>query len=151
MAVIGVWATVSPTPASAMTVTHTVSSYDSITQWRCPGDNPVEHYTLTARTTTFKVRGERVREHVNVQWRGWITSRDTGELVRDAGSWNEMYFYDGKHLVRSIFTGAVWRFVVPGHGIVVQQTGRAVYEPGTDDWTTPFGASPDYSALCQFV
>lgn len=139
------------TPAAAMTVTHETSSYDATTSWRCPGENPVEHYTLTARTTTFKVGGERIREHVHVQWRGWITSRETGERVRDDGTWNEVYVFDGRHLVRRIFTGAIWRFVFPGHGIVVQQTGRAVYQEGSDDWTTPLGASPDFTPLCRYV
>lgn len=138
-------------PAGALTVSHETTSFSATIPWSCPGPNPIEHYTQTTRTTTFSVAGQRVREIVHVQWRGWITNRETGELIRDNANWTDVYTFEGKHLVRAVLTGAVWRFTVPGHGIVVHQTGRSVFEPGEEDWTTPFGGPADISTLCGYV
>ena len=141
----------SAAPVLAVTIKHETSSFDATIPWSCPGPNPIEHYTLTTRTTTFFIGGKRVRVIDHQQWRGWITNRETGALIRDTGNWNDVYTYEGNHVVRGVTTGAVWRFTVPGHGIVVHQTGRSVFEPGTGEWSTPFGGSPDVSGLCPYV
>jgi hypothetical protein len=154
---LAVWATAmalvgsAATPSAAMTVTHETSSFDGTIGWSCRGHDPIEHYTLTTRTTSFAVGDTRVREIQHSQWRGWIANRETGELIRDDGTWNDVYTFDGKHIVRIVTTGAVWRFTVPGHGIVVHQTGRTVFEPSGDEWSTPFGGFADISKLCAYV
>ena len=150
-AVVCAFVAMSASPAAARTVTHETSSFDATIPWQCPGPNPIEHYTLTTRTTTFFLGGKRVRVIDHQQWRGWITNRETGALIRDNGNWNDVYTYEGNHVVRGVTTGAVWRFTVPGHGIVVHQTGRSVFERGADEWSTPFGASADVAALCPYV
>jgi hypothetical protein len=149
--VAGALTVVGGSPAAAMTVKHETSSYDATIPWTCPGPNPIEHYTLSTQTTTFFVGGKRIRVIDHQEWRGWITNRETGERIRDAGNWNDVYTYEGNHVLRGVTTGAVWRFTVPGHGIVVQETGRSLFEQGSDSWETPFGGSPDVSALCPYV
>jgi hypothetical protein len=144
-------ALVGAAPSAALTVTHETSSFDGTIAWSCPGPDPIEHYTLTTRTTTFTLGDRRVREMHHSQWRGWITNRETGALIRDNGTWNDVYIFEGKQVVRAVTTGAVWRFTVPGHGIVVHQTGRLVFEPGGDEWSTPFGGFTDISKLCAYV
>jgi hypothetical protein len=150
IAIVGV-AGANISSAAAMTVQHETSSFDATIAWSCPGPNPVEHYTLTTETTTFSVAGTRVRVIDHQEWRGWITNRQTGELIRDAANWNDVYTYEGKHVVRGVTTGAVWRFTVPGHGIVVHQTGRSVFQQNEDPWDTPFGGFADPAALCAYV
>ncbi len=139
-------------PASAMTVKHTVHVDQFDVHWGCPGHDPVEHATTTVRITEFWAAGVRVRSIEHWLWRGWLENRDTGELVRDDGSWTVVSFYgpSGNRTVRSTTSGAVWRFTVPGEGIVVHQTGRAVY--GDDEeFTSAFAGFADSSALCAFV
>ncbi|MDP9184319.1 MAG: hypothetical protein M3O29_01460 [Actinomycetota bacterium] len=139
-------------PASAMTVTHTVHVDQFDVHWTCPGHDPVEHATTTVRITEFWADGVRVRSITHWLWRGWLENRDTGELLRDDGSWTVVSLYgpSGNRVVRTTISGAVWRFTVPGEGIVVHQTGRAVY--GDDEeFTSAFGGSADTSLLCAFV
>ncbi len=139
-------------PARAMTVTHSVHVSEFDIHWSCPGRDPVEHATTTVRITEFWADGVRVRSIEHWHWSGRLENRDTGELLRDDGSWTVVSFYgpNGKRVVRSTTSGAVWRFTVPGEGIVVHQTGRAVY--GDDEeFTSAFGGSADSSPLCAFV
>jgi hypothetical protein len=137
--------------AAAMTVKHETSSFDGTIAWSCPGPNPLEHYTLTTHTTTFFVAGTRVRVIAHQEWRGWITNRDTGELMRDAGNWSNVYTYEGRHVVRGVTTGVIWRFTVPGHGIIVHQSGRSVFQQDGESSETPFGGFADVGQLCQYV
>jgi hypothetical protein len=116
-------------PASAMVVKHSVDVAQFDIHWTCPGQDPVEHWL----------------------WRGRLENRETGELVRDDGSWTNVYVYgaSGKHVVRVTTSGAVWRFTVPGEGIVVHQTGRSI--AGDQDFASTFGGFADTTALCAFV
>jgi hypothetical protein len=138
-------------PAGAMTVRHETTSFDATIHWSCPGPDPLERYTLTTRTTTFSVDGHRVRVIAHAHWRGWLTDRDTGAQIRDDGAWTDVYTYRGRRIVKIVTTGAVWRLTIPGHGMVVHQTGRSVYEPGEGSQSTPFGGQADVSALCPYV
>src|SRR5215510_13417127 len=119
-------------PASAMTVKHkvVVSSFDI--HWTCPGRDPVEHATTTVHRTEFWAGGVRVRAITHTLWRGRLENRDTGALMRDDGTWTvfDTYSPSGKRIVRSATSGSVWRFTVPGEGIVVHQTGRQVIGHG---------------------
>ena len=140
-------------PAGAMTVKHEgdVSHFDI--HWTCPGHDPVEHVTLTVHTTEFWAAGVRVRSIQHWLWRGRLQNRQTGELVRDDGGWTIALFYgpSGKRVVRSTTSGAIWRFTVPGEGIVVHQTGRIVDGPNGVEFASTFGGSADSSPLCAFV
>lgn len=139
-------------PAQAMTVKHETSSFSASLRWSCPGRDPVEHYTQTTRTTTFFVHGERVRVIDHVRWQGWIANREAGGApLRDAGSWNNVYTYDGRRVIRAVTTGAIWRLTVPGHGIVVHQSGRQVYERRHEISTTPFMGPAQIDKLCRYV
>jgi hypothetical protein len=137
--------------ATALTVRHNIYTGGATIGWSCPGHDPQETFTTVTRETLFLQDGQRVRAVEHTHWRGWITNRETGELVRDDGDWNTTLFFRGRHVVRAVTTGAVWRFTVHGHGIVVHQTGRYVSEQGEDDWATPFGGFADFSALCAYV
>jgi hypothetical protein len=134
-----------------MLVKHSVDVAQFDIHWACPGQDPVEHATTTVRTTEFWVAGVRVRSIEHWLWRGRLENRETGELVRDDGSWTNVLFYvaSGKHVVRITTSGAVWRFTVPGEGIIVHQTGRSV--AGDEDFASTFGGSADTTALCAFV
>lgn len=138
-------------PASAMVVKHSVDVAQFDIHWTCPGQDPVEHATTTVRTTEFWAAGVRVRSVEHWLWRGRLENRETGELVRDDGSWTNVYVYgaSGKHVVRVTTSGAVWRFTVPGEGIVVHQTGRSI--AGDQDFASTFGGFADTTALCAFV
>jgi hypothetical protein len=151
LGVAGALITLIASPVAALTVSHETNSYTATIPWSCPGRDPIEQYTLTTRTTTFSVGDKRVRVMDHSQWRGWITNRETGELIRDDANWTNVYVFEGKHLVRAVQTGAVWRFTVPGHGIVVHQTGRSVFTPGEEDWASTFGGPADISTLCAYV
>ena len=72
---------------------------------------------------------------------------------RDDGTWTTVSFYgpSGKHVVRTTTSGAVWRFTVPGEGIVVHQTGRIVFGDDGLEFASTFADSADTSALCAFV
>ena len=138
--------------ASAMTVKHSVHVAHFDIHWTCPGRDPVEHATTTVRITEFWANGIRVRSIEHWLWSGRLENRDTGELLRDDGGWTVVLFYgpSGNRVVRSTTSGAVWRLTVPGEGIVVHQTGRAVY--GDDEeFTSAFGGPADSSPLCSFV
>jgi hypothetical protein len=137
-------------PAQAMTVRRETSSYHATINWPCPGPDPVERYTLTTHTTTYSVDEQRVRVIDHAHRRGWLVDRDTGALIRDDANWTDVYTYRGRHLVRGVLTGAVWRLTIPGHGIVVHQTGRSVFGPGENS-ETPFGGQADISQLCAYV
>ncbi len=140
--------------ASAMTVRHhsDVSHFDI--HWTCPGRNPVEHATTTARITEFWADGVRVRQIEHWHWTGRVENRDTGELLRDDGDWTVVLYYgpSGNRVVRLTTSGVVWRLTVPGEGIVVHQSGRLIRDgAGTDLFTSTFGARADPSPLCAFV
>jgi hypothetical protein len=139
-------------PASALTVRESVDVARFDIHWPCPGRDPVEHATTTVRTTQFWAGGVRVRSIEHWHWSGLLENRETGEPVRDDGAWTTVSFYDptGKRIIRSSTSGAVWRFTVPGEGIVVHQTGRRVV--GDDvDFASTFGGSADSAPLCAFV
>jgi hypothetical protein len=138
-------------PAEAMTVRHETSSFDAEIHWPCPGRDPVERYTLATRTTSFFVDGTRVRVIDHQHWHGWITDRDTGAQIRDDANWTDVYTYRGRHLLKAVVTGAIWRLTIPGHGIVVHQTGRSVFEPGVGTQETPFAGQADITKLCPYV
>jgi hypothetical protein len=142
----------STTPASAMTVKHLVNVERFDTHWGCPGPDPVEHATTTVRITEFWVGGVRVRSIEHWSWKGRVENRDTGELLRDDGAWTTVYAYspNGHRVIRGATSGSVWRFTVPGVGIVVHETGRQVFGEG-EDFTSTFGGFPDTSALCKYV
>src|SRR5262245_23098787 len=74
-------------PAQALTVTRRTTVLELTTRWRCPGADPVEHYTLTFHDTVFERAGVRTRVISHAAWRGIITSRSTGDPVRDTGNW----------------------------------------------------------------
>jgi len=141
-----------PTGAQALTVTHTTSSFSSTTRWPCPGRNPVEQFTLTFHDTTFERHGARLRAVSHATWRGWITNRTTGALVRDASNWTEIFTFgpNGHKVIRHVTVGAVWRLTIPGQGIVLQQTGRDVIDPDGET-STPNAGFIDVSAMCPFV
>jgi hypothetical protein len=139
-------------PAAAQTVTHETTSFTATTRWPCPGHDPVEHYRLTFHDTTFKRDGVRVRLISHAIWRGWITNRTTGALVRDDSNWTEIVTFNatGRREVRHVTVGSVWRLTIPGHGIVVHQSGRTVTDQsGTT--STPFGGFADPSKMCPYV
>jgi hypothetical protein len=140
------------TPAQALTVTHHTSSITSTAHWTCPGRDPVEHFTATFHESVFKRDGVRVREITHISWRGWITNRSTGALIRDDGNWTVIVTYNdtGRRFVRSALTGATWRLTIPGVGIVVHQSGRQAFSHGVET-ETPFGGIADPSAMCPYV
>jgi hypothetical protein len=135
-----------------MTVRHRVivSSFD--VRWRCPGRDPVEHATTTVHRTVFWNGGVRVRVIEHTLWKGHIENRTTGALMRDAGSWTltSTYAPNGRRIIRQATTGSVWRFTVPGEGIVVHQTGRQVIGQG-QDFESAFGGFADSTLMCPFV
>lgn len=139
-------------PATASTVRHRVDVAHFDIHWTCPGRDPVEHATTTVRTTEFWVGGIRVRSIEHWLWRGRLENRETGALMRDDGAWTIVSYYGpaGHGVVRSVVTGSVWRFTVPGEGIVVHQTGRRVTQVGQNVEST-FGGFADQSLLCSFV
>jgi len=139
-------------PAVAMQVTHDRAVFTDTVDWQCPGADPVERFTVTSRSTTFVRDGKRVRMIEHSAWRGVITHRETGARIRDDGNWATVYVYRGQRVVRRVTTGSVWRLTVPGHGIVMHQTGRAVYDEETnDEWATPFGGFISSSGMCPYV
>jgi hypothetical protein len=140
------------TPASALTVTRTTTTITSHVRWPCPGADPVEHYTLVFRDTTYERDGVRTKMISHYTWRGVITSRTTGAPIRDNGTWNQVFSFNasGKRVVRTVTTGAMWRLTIPGHGMVVQQTGRMVQE-GNHTWPTPQGGFADPTPMCPHV
>jgi hypothetical protein len=147
---------VSPTAAhaSAMTVTHSIGGSHYDLPWTCPGPDPVEHVTTTVRITAFWDDGVRVRQIEHWHWTGRVENRDTGELLNDDGDWTVALFYgpSGNRIIRLTTSGAVWRFTVPGEGIVVHQTGRLIRTGGGEDvFTSTFGARADPTPLCAFV
>lgn len=130
---------------------HDTSTDELDVRWRCPGRDPREHATMTTREVEFTRDGERTKSIVHVRWRGWITHRDTGELVRDDAAWNETYHYRGRELLRIVITGAIWRLVIPGHGIVMHQSGRRV-TLDDDVFETPFAAEPSFrDGVCLYL
>jgi hypothetical protein len=139
--------------ASATTVTHSVHVSQFDIYWTCPGRDPVEHATTTVRIAQFRADGVRVRSIEHWHWTGRVENRDTGELVRDDGSWTVVLFYgpSGNHVVRITTSGAVWRLTVPGEGIIVHQTGRLIRIGDDDEFTSTFGGRADSSPLCGFV
>ena len=139
-------------PASALTVTRSTTTITSHVGWPCPGPNPVEHYTLVIRDTTYERAGVRFKTISHYTWRGVIANRATGAPLRDDGTWNQVFTFNatGKRVVRTVTTGAEWRLTIPGHGMVVQQTGRSVQE-GRHVWSTPFGGFADPSQMCPYV
>jgi hypothetical protein len=151
VSLVGILVTAGVPPARAMTVRHETSSFDATIQWSCPGRDPVEHYTETTHSTTYSVDGQRVRVIDHVGWRGWIVNRETGALLRDAANWNDVYTYRGKRIVKIVTTGVIWRLTVPGHGIIVHQSGRQVFERGDEPDSTPFMEAPDIQKLCSYV
>ena len=152
LAIVVSFALGTATPASALTVSHSVDVAQFDTHWTCPGRDPVEHATTTVRTVEFEMAGVRVRTIEHWLWKGRLENRETGALTRDDGAWTTtMYFGPtGRHVVRSVTTGSVWRFTVPGEGIVVHQTGRQVTQAG-EDFESTFGGLADQSLLCSFV
>ena len=139
--------------ASATTVTHSVHVSQFDIHWTCPGRDPVEHATTTVRIAEFLADGVRVRSIEHWRWTGRVENRDTGELVRDDGSWTVVLFYgpSGNRVVRITTSGAVWRLTVPGEGIIVHQTGRLVRIGDDDEFTSTFGGRADSLPLCAFV
>jgi len=138
-------------PAVAMTVTHKTTTREDTIDWTCPGKDPVEHYTETFRVTTFRRDGHRVKEITHTTWRGWVEIRGTDDTIRDAAGWTIITTFSHGHFVRSITAGAVWRFTVPGHGMVVHQTGRSVVVHGGDSKESTYAAFADPSAMCPYV
>lgn len=140
------------TPASALTVSRSSTEIASTVHWPCPGPDPAEHFTLVFRDTTYKRDGVGVMVISHVTWRGTLVNRTTGALVRDDSTWNQVFTFNttGKRIVRTVTTGAVWRLTIPGHGIVVHQSGRSVTE-GNDTWSTPFGGLTNPSPMCAYV
>lgn len=139
-------------PAAAAIPEHETDTQELNVRWRCPGEDPRERATMTTRRTTYSRDGRRVKVIAHVQWRGWITHRETGALLRDDATWTETYHYDGRRLLRTVLTGGIWRLVVPGHGIVMHQTGRRVTIEGDDAFETPFFAEPSFDdGLCRYV
>ena len=141
-------------PATAMRVTHEKDSYSGSASWSCPGKNPQEDYTVTSRSTTFRRDGVRTRIISHQHWRGWITSRQDGALVRDDGDWTVVNTFgpNGNRVIRSVTTGSVWRLTVPGDGIVVHQAGRSWYNPASgDSGSSAAGGFADPSDMCDYV
>lgn len=121
-------------------------------RWGCPGPDPVEQATQTTKKTTFFLGGGLEKIVYHRHWEGWVRHRETGELLRDDGVWTDILYLDGNRLIRAVTTGAVWRFVIPGRGIVVHQSGRSVYVPDGQGTETPFAAIPNLKAtLCRYV
>ena len=140
--------------AKAQTVRHHVDVSHFDVHWACPGPNPVEHVTTTARITVFRSNGVRVRQIEHWHWKGLVENRETGELLRDNGDWTVVLTYspNGNRVTRLTTSGVVWRFTVPGDGIIVHQSGRLTRNGnGTDTFTSTFGAAADTSPLCAFV
>jgi hypothetical protein len=139
-------------PANASTVRHRVDVSHFDAHWPCPGRDPVEHATTTVHTTEFWVGGVRVRSIEHWLWKGRLENRETGALMRDDGAWTTVNTFGptGKQVIRSSTSGAVWRFTVPGQGIVVHQTGRSVVGDAVE-FASTFGGSADSSPLCAFV
>jgi hypothetical protein len=121
--------------------------------WNCPGRDPRERATVTTRETTFRRDGDRIRVTFHTQWRGWLTHRETGERIRDEGTWTDTYSYRGRDLVQIVTSGVVWRLVIPGHGIVMHQSGHwELLSEDDEPFQTPFAASPDFErGLCRYV
>ena len=141
----------STAPASAATVKHRVIVSNFDTHWECPGRDVIEHVTRIVHRTVFRVDGVRVRTIEHTLWKGHLQNRRTGALMRDDGSWTTVTTYasDGKRVVRVATAGSIWRFTVPGEGIVVHQTGRSVV--GDQDFESAFGGFADSSLMCPFV
>jgi hypothetical protein len=138
-------------PASAATVKHRVIVSNFDTHWECPGRDVIEHVTTTVHRTEFRVDGVRVRSIEHTLWKGHIVNRRTGASMRDEGSWTTVATYapNGRRVLRLATNGSVWRFTVPGEGIVVHQTGRTVV--GDQDFESAFGGFADSSLMCPFV
>jgi hypothetical protein len=100
----------------------------------------------------FTRDGDRIRAGYHVRWRGWITHRDTDQPIRDNANWNEVHTYRDGDLVRIVTTGAVWRLVIPGHGIVMHQSGRYELVSEGEPFQTPFSEIPDFErGLCRYL
>ena len=140
------------TPALALTVSRSSTEIASSVHWPCPGPDPLEQYTLVFRDTTYERDGVRIMVISHVTWRGVITNRTTGAPLRDDGTWNQVFTFNasGKRVVRTVTTGAMWRLTIPGHGMVVQQTGRLV-QMGNHTWSTPQGGFADPTPMCPYV
>ncbi len=142
----------SVTPAGALVVVHETESYEGTIDWICPGRNPVESYVQTWHSAVFKRDGKAVRRIVHITWRGAIRHRETGAVIRDNANWTDVYILDGHRVLRSYTSGVIWRLAIPGHGIVVHQSGHLVYNNETDtEWSSPQAMSPDISAMCPYV
>jgi len=130
-----------------------VSHYD--VQWPCPGPNPVEHVTTTARITEFWSDGARVRQIEHWHWMGRVQNRDTSDFLRDDGDWTVVILYGrgGNRIERIFVSGVVWRVTVAGEGIVVHQSGRLIRtgDNKTDLFASTFGTRADPSPLCAFL
>lgn len=138
--------------AAADTPAHETDTQELRIRWRCPGEDPREEATMRTRRTTFSHEGRRVKVIAHIRWRGWITHRETGALLRDNATWTETSHYDGRRLLRTVLTGGIWRIVVPGHGIVMHQTGRRVTLGDDEVIETPFFAEPSFDdGLCLYV
>ena len=125
---------------------------DLVIEWGCPGPNPVEHATQTTKKTTFFLGEGLTRIVYHRHWEGWIRHRDTGKLIRDDAVWTDIEYRDHGELLRGVQVGAIWRFVIPGRGIVTHQSGRSIYVSDGEAWTTPFAEIPDLEdTLCRYV
>jgi hypothetical protein len=117
-----------------------------------PRTQPAEEVVRTTKKTTYFLDGNRRKIIYHTHWEGRIHDPETGELIRDDAVWTDVEYREGNRLVRSVLTGVVWRLVIPGHGIVVHQSGRSVYTPDEDPIETPFAAAPDLEeTLCRYV
>ena len=63
-----------------------------------------------------------------------LTNLANGQSVDDPGTWKDTLTFDEDgNLLTIDTTGSIFRITVPGEGIVVQDTGKIVFNPETDE------------------
>jgi hypothetical protein len=63
-----------------------------------------------------------------------LTNLDTGFSIDDDGAWTQIVHFDGQGNAETVSViGGIFRIVIPGQGIVAQDTGIITFDPATGE------------------
>jgi hypothetical protein len=89
---------------------------------------------LVVGTDKIQVRAFDMTEIISHNQKATLTNLDNGQSLDDNGTWKDTLTFDGDgNLVSIDTTGSIFRITIPGQGIVVQDTGKIVFDPETGD------------------
>ena len=71
---------------------------------------------------------------IHNEFKSTLTNLATGFFLDDNGAWKDVLHFDEMGDLENVTTiGSIFRITVPGHGIVVQDTGIITFDPATGE------------------